>query len=810
MAGNHGDSTGDVGGGLPPGGEGSSPPHDAGTTAPMPRWMFVGQRIGAYGVLEVLGEGGFGIVFLAERREPMVQRVAIKVLRPGHDSQDVVARFEQERQLLAVLDHPNIAKVFDAGETGDGRPYFVMELVRGDWITRFANRRGLTRDERLELFLPVCDAMQHAHRRGVVHRDLKPGNILVAEDNDASATPKVIDFGIAKALAGHLTDKPLTTRAGGAIGSPDYMSPEQALGAEIDASSDVYGLCAVLYELLTGKTPLEHMKLREVPTQMLGVTVAGGVVRNPRAVTPDLPDELEAILLRGLCVDRTRRYADAGGLGDDLRRYLAGEPVWAKRDSVWYRAQTTAKVMVAHNKAASVLLAWAIGVLVSYFVLGTLLFWIGWPAAMTQRALLWARGRVYPDGPPLVDVRVVEFAPDTPPSEIAVRAGISGVVDGNFQSERRLYGAMIGRAARAGAAVVLVDAFFSADSPHDVAISEAINECERAGTRLVFSCSSWPVPAGQAPRLAGAVVRQLDKGPRAPTFGGARLQWLGDRDDSDMVADLAILPRAGGGLAVHTAVLAMGAYRRPDCGVEVRMDQARARLLLNYWRGEANAARVVQPGQDQVPLSDAEELHEVAENERVLQVGDVPALMPVRAPPAVSAAAIWPLSRAMAATDPELRTWASGRVLVIGDARLDLHKVRGGRVVPGPELVASAVQELLRLANGSTASLRVLGEASDFFIAASIGMVAVFLGGGRTISLMRTLISIALMCGAIFVGFVALYCVVGIFVNPLVPMVTAGVCLAGAAWVSWVWAGVPRLHSVGLVRAGSMSAQHKT
>src|SRR6266853_896272 len=224
-----------------------------------------GDRIGHYKLLQQIGEGGSGVVYMAEQEEPVRRRVALKIIKPGMDTNSVIARFEAERQALALMDHPNIAKVFDAGATEAGRPYFVMELVRGIKITEYCDQHSLTTEDRLRLFVQVCDAIQHAHQKGVIHRDIKPSNILVA-DHDGVPVPKIIDFGIAKATTDQpLTDKTLFTAFEQFIGTPAYMSPEQASlgGLDIDTRSDVYSLGVLLYELLTGVTPLDAETLRQ-------------------------------------------------------------------------------------------------------------------------------------------------------------------------------------------------------------------------------------------------------------------------------------------------------------------------------------------------------------------------------------------------------------------------------------------------------------------------------------------------------------------------------------------------------------------
>ena len=217
-----------------------------------------GDRIGRYRLLQQIGEGGFGVVWMAEQVEPVTRRVALKIIKAGMDTREVIARFEAERQALAMMDHPNIAKVLDAGATDKGRPFFVMELVKGIPITQFCDEQQLTTRQRLELFADVCSAINHAHQKGVIHRDLKPSNVLVTLHGD-KPVPKVIDFGIAKATQGRLTDKTLFTRFEQFVGTPAYMSPEQTAlcGLDIDTRSDIYALGILLYELLTGKPPFD-------------------------------------------------------------------------------------------------------------------------------------------------------------------------------------------------------------------------------------------------------------------------------------------------------------------------------------------------------------------------------------------------------------------------------------------------------------------------------------------------------------------------------------------------------------------------
>jgi WD40 repeat protein len=313
-----------------------------------------------YKLLERIGEGGMGTVWLAEQRQPVRRTVAVKLVRAGLDSKQVLVRFEAERQALALMDHPNIARVFDGGLHA-GRPYFVMELVKGVPITVFCDARRLTPRQRLELFVPVCQAIQHAHQKGVIHRDIKPSNVLVALFDDRPV-PKVIDFGIAKAAGGGLTDHTLATGFGAVVGTPEYMSPEQASfnNLDIDTRSDVYGLGVLLYELLTGSTPVDRAALKQAallevlrvvreveaprPSQKLSTAAARASIAAARGTEPArlsklLKGELDWVVLKALEKDRGRRYESAAGLARDVERYLNDEVVEARPPTVGYRVR---------------------------------------------------------------------------------------------------------------------------------------------------------------------------------------------------------------------------------------------------------------------------------------------------------------------------------------------------------------------------------------------------------------------------------------------------------------------------------------
>jgi len=348
-----------------------------------------GTLIGRYKLLERIGEGGMAVVYMAEQQEPIRRKVALKIIKLGMDTRQVIARFEAERQALAMMNHPNIAKVFDAGTTETGRPYFVMELVQGVSITEYCDEDNLSTKDRLALFIQVCHAVQHAHQKGIIHRDIKPSNVMITQ-RDGAPVPKIIDFGIAKATNQKLTEKTLFTRYAHLIGTPAYMSPEQAelSDLDIDTRSDIYSLGVLLYELLTGTTPFSEEELRKAgylemqrvireqepakpstKLSTLGETLTG--IAQHRGCTPDLlrravRGDLDWIVMKSLEKNRVQRYETANGLAEDIRRHLGDEPVTAGPPSGLHRMK---KFMRRHRAlvagAATVMVVLSGGIIAS-------------------------------------------------------------------------------------------------------------------------------------------------------------------------------------------------------------------------------------------------------------------------------------------------------------------------------------------------------------------------------------------------------------------------------------------------------------
>ncbi len=409
-----------------------SPTQDLADAAPAraaaPDSIAAGHAIGPYKILDRLGSGGFGEVYLAEQRRPVRRRVALKVIKRGMDTREVIRRFELERQALALMDHPSVARVFEAGETDDGRPYIAMEYVRGLPITDFADSQRMSISERLELFIPVCEAVQHAHQKGIIHRDLKPSNILV-ELVDGKPAPKVIDFGIAKAVTDELVDHSHFTRHGQFWGTLEYASPEQVENSPlgIDTRTDVYSLGVVLYQLLTGHLPFDSQTLRQgaldevrrilrevVPTKP-SLRAPSAKTRGSSVATKTLRGDVDWIVLRAMEKDRGRRYDSASALADDIRRFLRSEPVVAGPPSVSYRFR---KFVRRHRVGVGV--AGAAAAVVVLAAVGTTTQWLRAEAALDEAEVRY--GQILSLSGDFIDELDASLAP-IPGATAARRAG---------------------------------------------------------------------------------------------------------------------------------------------------------------------------------------------------------------------------------------------------------------------------------------------------------------------------------------------------------------------------------------------------
>ena len=484
---------------------------------PMPEALPVERvRIGPYQPLERLGEGGMGEVWLAEQQQPLRRRVALKIIKSGMDTREVVARFESERQALAMMDHPAIARVLDAGSTPEGRPYFVMEYVPGLSITDHCDAKQLSTTERLELLAEVCEGVQHAHQKAVIHRDLKPSNILITEV-DGKAQPKIIDFGIAKAIGYRLTDRTLLTEVGAVIGTPEYMSPEQAdsTGDDVDTRTDVYSLGVVLYQLLTGELPFPSSELRSKNSEELRRTLretdppapstrlrtlgaeATEVAHNrrtdPSALQRQLQGDLDSITLKALEKDRTRRYGGAAELAEDLRRHLRHEPVVARPPSAGYRMR---KYLRRHRLAAGI-------------AAGLAVVLVGYAASMAVQARRIAAERDRANRERDTAERASKFVVDMLRTAKPQALGKS-LWDDLHRRVAAAHGDASGNSAAAGAALASLDSALTGVNPTQTAVRLLDDEIlQRAGKTLETDKGLDPRLAGRLETTLGLVYQSL-------------------------------------------------------------------------------------------------------------------------------------------------------------------------------------------------------------------------------------------------------------------------------------------------------------
>jgi eukaryotic-like serine/threonine-protein kinase len=515
----------------------------AATTGPAPIREGPGTVVGLYKLLQQIGEGGMGVVYMAEQEKPVRRKVALKIIKPGMDSAQVIARFEAERQALAMMDHVNIARVLDAGTTATGRPYFVMELVHGISITQYCDENHLTPRERLELFIPVCQAIQHAHQKGIIHRDLKPSNVMVTL-YDGKPVAKVIDFGVAKATEQKLTERTMFTQYGAIVGTLEYMSPEQAemSGLGVDTRSDIYSLGVLLYELLTGTTPLERKRLRQQayvdavrlikeqepprPSTRLSSSdtlpaIAAARKTEPAQLTRLLRGELDWIVMKCLEKDRARRYETANGLARDILHYLADEPVEACPPSTGYRLRKLAR---KHRKVLTAAAAFAF-LLVAGAIASTLL------AIRATRAEQLAGERLIETEE--AHASAVQALDETRQAKAAADAALKRSEEDRRQAE--------------AVSKYLVDVFRSPDPSKDGREIKVADLLERAEPRLTSEFAGDAVTRGRLLNALGRTYIGLALYPKAVAVlekARSALQSVRGVDDPDTLMAMANLAEA--------------------------------------------------------------------------------------------------------------------------------------------------------------------------------------------------------------------------------------------------------------------------
>lgn len=756
----------------------------------------IGDQIGVYTLLSPIGEGGFGVVWLAERREPMVQRVAIKIIKAGMDSKSVVARFEQERQALALMDHPGIARVFDGGVTSrelGSRPYFVMELVNGESITRFCDRRRLPLSDRLRLFVTVCQAMSHAHARGIVHRDLKPSNVLVQEldgQPPSAGLVKVIDFGVAKALAGSSATGTMLTELGAMIGTPEYMSPEQvemgglgggAGGVGVDERSDVYALGVLLYELLSGCLPFDSSSVRGVrieevvnivcltdpptPSARLRALSADERERAAKARELDaaslvstLRREIEPIPMMAIRKEPARRYQTAKELGDDVQRALDGRALVAGPDRIGYRVRKAALRRFGPRGCA--LAAWtlasALGVAVALVApMQTM-------GVLVQRArLMWLDLDI--NAGRFDHVRIVRITEGTDMARLIKSEFIAGD-PADERSKRLLHARLLEKLARAGVGSVAFDIFFERASDFDAFLGGRADL--RPGADVIFGTETW----------AGGWV--VERGSARQARVGALSINLTPAGDVDVA--LGVFANDGKARALSLAMESLATSMAPAAEASAERS-GDSDMLLHMGRATRAPALIQTSG---MALLDGPE--------RGAQAGESIAYFPVYVPSdrAIEDACV-EYAEVFAMTPARLRETFAGKAVLVADATATQDRLRysDGRTIGGYAVHAQGIEALIR-----SFAWREHWWWDALVVAASAGIGAALvgvwgLGFGRS-GRARVLIVLGsgvALCALLLTPVLVLHYAM-ILIHPIAPV--CGTILA-AAFVGWL--RVPRL-----------------
>jgi CHASE2 domain-containing sensor protein/predicted Ser/Thr protein kinase len=736
-----------------------------GSTLRDPRRSLLGEDFGPYHLLEKLGEGGFGVVYLAERREPMVQRVALKVLKPGVESPDLVRRFNQECQALALLDHPNIARVYDAGVNPAGRPYFAMEYIPGETLREYVQRRGPTLEQRLRVFLAITHAVGHAHTHGLVHRDLKPANILVREQ-DGTATPKIIDFGVAKAL--YLGQSRVHTMRGETIGTPEYMSPEQAgsSSGEVDARADIYSLGVLLFELLTGEMPWDVTRLRSASPAALPELIERTAARRAGEVNPKLRGDIETVIAKAMHKDRSRRYTTAPELAEDIERLLAGQSVLARRDSLAYMMGSRVRQTARKSPLTVYVTACIAAVAIVHFLLVPLLLTELRVGHAYERLLAASRPVLAPEAP-LRHAAVVALTDEHSPTALARIAGVEGVSDEVLTSERLVHAAMLRKLAAAGPACVVIDVNFRRGA-HVEELREALAALDGAGVPWVAKLPEWVLDDRVESDLSPAFLAD----PRQ-RYGGATV-GTGDR-----LCHFVLCARRGAGsLRPGLPLHVVAAVRRPNMRFDMTLTEERGKLGLDYWDQDANGVKRYAGAPDEVPVSFVGPA--TASGNGILEKDEVTHFTFHVPGTRVLESATRSYAQVLGADDSQVRAWYAGKVVVLGSLRAsgkDVVEWPDGRWNWGPHLVAAGIEALLveRLARvpESTTQVLLLG------CAAVAGVLIGSLCAGRWRWRMGVLVGLSM--GLLLVS-VAGYAWMGVLFNPTPCVLAMVVASELTAW----------------------------
>jgi predicted Ser/Thr protein kinase len=747
-----------------PGGE-----PDPGATARPARPPAYLDQYGPYRVIDQLGEGGFGVVYLGERREPMVQRVALKVLKPGENTHGLEERFDIERQALALLDHPNIAKIYDAGVSAAGRPYFAMEYIAGETLGAYVARRQPGVPERLRIFLAIVHAVAHAHSHGIIHRDLKPANVLVREQ-DGIAHPKIIDFGIAKAV--YLTGGVHTMR-GEAIGTPEYMSPEQA-GApvgDLDNRTDIYSLGVLLFELLTEQLPFDAERLRSTPVARLSDVIAHMPVRRAGQVDPAFRGDVETIIAKAMHKDREKRYATVAELAEDVERFMDGRAILARRDSVAYVAARRVRQVSGRRPVGVALLTLVVVVALTQYALA--------PAVLSSasvghwfESVLMVTANFLGSAGALERVRVITLTDSEPPTALGAVAGISGVRDDDIRSERLVHAALMTRLAAAQPAGVVVDiSFKEPDSgpDYDEELGRALGRLDEARVPWAMLVRPWPLhtPANLVPSILGDS--------RVP-YGAATLA------KGKSLCHMVLYARNQNGEPVPSLPLrAFAALQQPTANVSV-VEHSDARARLFYWRPDPArpGVRVHVGKPDDVPITAVRAVGEGGTDEGLNEDDEV-ALFEFRMPAENALrAGTHTMGEALAASDAELRGWYGGKVVVIGNGRAGVDQyLDRDRTLLGVHALAAGLDRLLaastRRTLGFTNELLVLGIAAVGGLI--IGKNCARMGWDRAVLLLGVslLLLIASVCG---------YNYLGLLFNPIPSVIALLLACEVTGWLS--------------------------